>query len=183
MENKEEIDFEIGDVENFSSNKDQQFSHSSLVMMAMKKSLEAGNREMKAGWFNSRTDNQGNVIKTYVDDTRKNFIESVRSCLMIMACDLDSEAEQYIDECLNNIEIRKNVLTKLEDESWNKLTPESRIKNVRTLGIYHVKGVLTHPSLKEELVWFEIDMYRSILAELSKLTKRLDFYKAQVFEA
>ena len=54
--NKE--DFEIGSVENFGGVKDQEFSHSSLVMSAMKKCLEAGTKEMREGWFNERTDRQ-----------------------------------------------------------------------------------------------------------------------------
>ena len=44
MEQQDEI--EVGNVENFQSEKDQQFSHQSLVMIAMKKIIEIGCKEM-----------------------------------------------------------------------------------------------------------------------------------------
>jgi len=175
-------DFEIGDIENFSSNKDEQFSHSSLVMSTMKRASEAGSKEMKTGWFNTRQDKQGNTIKTYIDDTRKSFIESVKTCCMIMACDLDPEAEDYIDECLNEIDQKKIELAKLEEESYNKLNEGLKIL-MKSNGIYNIPGHVSHPELKEHLIWFELEMYRSIFAELSRLTKRLDFFKSQAFEA
>ena len=180
-------DFEIGDIENFSSNKDEQFSHSTLVMTAMKKTLEAGIREMHPGWFNTKTDRQGHTIKTYVDDTRKGFIEAVKTCCMIMAGDLDNdtkenEAKDYIDECLADVETKRIELAKIEENSWNK-QPDGFKTVMNQKGIYNIPGHITHPELKEQLVWFEIEMYRSIFAELSRLTKRLDYYKAQMFEA
>ena len=54
---------------------------------------------------------------------------------------------------------------------------------MKAKGIYNIPGHISHPELKEHLIWFEVEMYRSIFAELSKLTKRLDWYKAQSFEA
>ena len=185
-ESNEPLDFEIGDIENFSSNKDEQFSHSTLVMTAMKKALDAGVREMRPGWFNVKNDRNGHTIKTYIDDTRKGFVEAVKTCCMIMAKDMDDdpdkETNEYIDECLEDIEKKRIELAKIEEDSWNRQS-----KGVKTLmnakGIYNVPGHITHPELKEQLVWFEIEMYRSIFAELSRLTKRLDYYKAQMFEA
>jgi len=173
-------EFEIGDVENFSSSKDEQFSHSTLVMSAMKKCLEAGCKEMKTGWFNVKQDRQGNTIKTYVDDSRKNFIESIKTCCMVMACDLDKEAEEYIDECLEEIKIKKKELAQLEEESYNKLN-EGLKTLMKSKGIYNIPGHISHPELKEHLVWFELEMFRSIYAELSKLTQRLGFYKEEMF--
>lgn len=175
-------DFEIGDVENYSSSKDEAFSHSMLVMIAMKKALEAGTKEMRTGWFNVKQGNDGHVTKTYVEDTRKSFIESVKTCCMIMAGDIDPEAEEYIEECLEEIENKRVELALIEQRSW-----ESQNEGLKTLlrskGIYNIAGHINHPDLKEQLVWFEIEMYRSIFAELSRLTKRLDYFKAQSFEA
>ena len=182
MEPNNTPDFEIGDVENFSSNKDEQFSHSTLVMSAMKRASESGSKEMKTGWYNTKQDKQGNTIKTYIDDSRKSFIESVKTCCMIMACDLDEEAETYIDECLEDIDNKKMELAKLEEQSYSKLNEGLKVL-MKSNGIYNVPGHVSHPELKEHLVWFELEMYRSIFAELSRLTKRLDFFKSQAFEA
>jgi hypothetical protein len=176
-------DFEIGDVENFGGGKDEEFSHSSLVMSSMKKCIESATHELRKGWFNTRTDNRGNTIKTYVEDTRKVFIESVRTALMIMACDLDKEAEDYIDSCFEDIEKKRKELVIADDNAWNNLSKEYKIKNMKELGIQHISGHLTHPRLIEELEAYELEVYRSILAELGRLTKRLDFYKAEMFIA
>jgi hypothetical protein len=176
-------DFEIGDVENFGGAKDEQFSHSSLVMSAMKRCAESASHELRPGWFNTKTDRVGNTIRTYIEDTRKVFIESVKSCLMVMACDLDKEAEDYINDCLMDIENKKAELIKDNDNSWNSLSPENKIKNIKQTGIKHIPGHLTHPALLEELQAYELEMYRSVFAELSRLTKRLDFYKAEMFIA
>lgn len=175
-------DFEIGEIENYSGKKDEQFSHSMLVMIAMKKALESGNREMRSGWFNVKRGSEGQVIKTYIDDTRKGFIESVKTCCMIMAGDLDEEAEEYIDDCLNEIENKRIELAKIEEEAWNNQN-EGLKTLLRAEGIYNIKGHINHPDLKEQLVWFEVEMYRSIFAELSRLTKRLDYFKVESFEA
>ena len=106
---------------------------------------------------------------------------------MIMAGDLDNdtkenEAKDYIDECLADVETKRIELAKIEENSWNK-QPDGFKTVMNQKGIYNIPGHITHPELKEQLVWFEIEMYRSIFAELSRLTKRLDYYKAQMFEA
>lgn len=177
----EDSDFEIGDVENFGGQKDEGFSHSSLVMSAMRRTSEAASHELRAGWFNTKTDRSGNTIKTYIEDTRRVFIESVRSCLMIMAGDLDKEAEDYINDCLKDIEDKKKKLIEDDDRAWDSLNETNKFKLVNATGIRHIKGHLTHPALIEELGNFELEMYRSIFAELSRLTKRLDYYKAEAF--
>ena len=181
-DNDSSPDFEIGDVENFSNSKDEQFSHSSLVMSSMKRTVDAGNKEMKTGWFNVRQDAKGNTIKTYIDDSRKTFIESVKTCCMVMACDFDKEADEYIDECLQALEDKRIELAKIEEDSYNNLNTGLKAM-MKHQGIYNIPGHISHPELKEQLIWFEIDMYRSIFAELTRLTKRVDWYKSQAFEA
>lgn len=178
-----EDDFEIGNVETFGGNKDEEFSHSLLVMSAMRKCLESGSHELRPGWFNSRTDRQGNTIKTYIEDTRKVFIESVNSCMMIMSPDIDKIAEKYIDECLDSIEKKREELIQDDDRAWESLSAEGKVKNITLTGIKHIQGHLTHPVLIEELSNFEVNMYRNIVSELNRLTQRLDYYKAEMFEA
>jgi hypothetical protein len=182
MVDNEQVDFEIGDIENFSSSKDESFSHSTLVMNSMKKAIDAGTKEMREGWINTKTNHLGQVVKTYVEDTRKSFIESVKTCCMVMASDIDKDCEEYIDSCLEDIEEYRKELSKIEEDAWNK--QNNGMKTImNSKGIYNVPGHITHPELKEQMVWFEVELYRSIFAELSRLTKRLDYYKAQGFEA
>lgn len=178
--NNKNDDFEIGDVEGF-SHKDNAFSHSVLVMSAMRKGLENGSKEMRRGWFNEKSDPKGNTTKTYIEDTRKAFVETVKTCEMVMASDLDEEAVNELTKLKEGLKSYKKELAKLNDASWESLPEYKKIEYINQ-GNKHIKGFLTSPILKEEFDKFEIDMYREIFAELTRLTKRLDFYQAETFE-
>ena len=175
-------DFEIGSVENFGGAKDQEFSHSSLVMSAMKKCLEAGVKEMREGWYNERTDRQGNQIKTYIEDTRKAFIESVRSLKMIMAGDLDKTAVNKLNKYLGRIKTKEKELIAYDNSVWEKLTQHEKI-NYSRVGQRHFSKTLSNNILKKHFIEYELIQWRNIFAELSRLTKRLDYFKAEMFEA
>jgi len=175
-------DFEIGNVESFGNVKDQEFSHSSLVMSAMKKCLEAGTKEMREGWFNERIDRQGNKIRTYIEDTRKAFIESVRSLKMIMAGDIDYIAKKKIRKYILNIKSKEKEFINCDNEAWNKLTPFEKANYISS-GQRHFSMILSNPILQKHFIEYELIQWRNIFAELSRLTKRLDYYKAEVFEA
>jgi hypothetical protein len=174
-------DLEIGSVENFGGSKDEQFSHSSLVMSAMKRCLEAGTKEMREGWFNERTDRQGNQIRTYIEDTRKAFIESVRSLKMVMAGDLDVVAVKRIKKYLASIKEREQEFIKSNNETWDNLSSYEKGLYLKS-GQRHFSKVLTHPILKQHLIEYELQQWRKVFAELSRLTKRLGYYKSEPFE-
>ena len=174
-------DFEIGDVENFGGKKDEQFSHSSLVMSAMRRVTDAGSKELRPGWFNTRKDSQGHIIQTYIEDTRKVFIESVKTCMMVMSCDADENSRNNIGELLSRIEDKRKELVELNNKSWDELSPIEKI-NYTKAGERHIHGKISHKILIDELVEFELEIYREIFCELTDLTKRLDFYKAEIFE-
>ena len=180
VEDKE--DFEIGDVENFQGNKDKQFSHSSLVMAAMRKCMEFGAMEMREGWFNEKTDMKGNLIRTYISDTRKQFIESIRTLKMIMACDLDSKARERLKKYLLAIKNKEKELIQMDNEAWNRLPEHEKAHHI-SKGRFHFERLINYPGLKKHLIEFELEQWRKVFAELSRLTKRLDFYKAESFEA
>ena len=181
MVNNPDSDLEIGSVENFGGAKDEQFSHSSLVMSAMKRCLEAGTKEMKEGWYNERYDKQGNVIKTYIEDTRKAFIESVRSLKMIMAGDLDEKAFTRIAKYLSNIKKSEKQLIEFDNESWTKLNSYEK-RQYTNSGHRHYSKILSNPILRREFIEYELIQWRNIFSELSRLTKRLDYYKSETFE-
>ena len=180
MENNN-TDFEIGDVENFINNKDETFNHGQLVMTGMKNVIAAGNKEMVAGWTDKKGDKHGNIMEIYHEDTRRVFISCVQTLQLIMICDFDEEAHKNINALLSSLETKKEEHLKTQELIWNKLSfPEK--EHLTKKGEPHIKGVLTNPLLKDDLTEFQLNVYRKIFAELSLLTKRLDFYKADSFE-
>lgn len=177
MDEEGKDDFEIGDVESFSSGKDIQYSHSGLVMSVMRKCLDAGCEEMKAGYWQQRLDKQGNTISTYIEDTRRKFISSVMTACGFMKCDFDDDATDKINELRKKIEDKKNELAEENNKIWETMPMEQRRKNP------HVKGFITLPFLQDLMTEFQLDTYREIFEELNLLTKRIDFYKEEMFEA
>lgn len=171
-----EDDFEIGDVENFTSEKDEVFSHSALVMSAMRECLNAGCAEMKAGLWQQRLDKQGNTMSTYTEDTRRKFISCINTTIGIMVCDFDKEAEDNIKLLIKDVEDKKEELSKENDRIFENSSNEFRKQNP------HVKGFITFPFMQDLMTEYQLEIYRDIFAELSKLTERKNFYKSEMFE-
>ena len=122
---EEREDFEIEDVENWRGTEDNRFSHQTLVMKALDTCLTNGSVEMKEGFWNNKIDKQGNVIKLYQEDTRKKFIESVKTLLMLTHRDWKDD-EDYSTK----IEIKKKLLFNRKNfwlgeewKWWKSLSP------------------------------------------------------------
>ena len=180
---EQESDFQIGDVESYSSGKDQAFSHQALVMQTMKKCVEYGTMEQTQGVFISEKDMKGNTKVIYRQDVRKAFIESVRTAKMIMICDFDITAKEKIPALIEKINKRKKDIIKEQWGWYNKLSQSQK-------NSYIQRGVIiTQDSFSTDLPFFqsylfeELEVYRKILEELTLLTERLDFYKEEDFEA
>lgn len=175
-------DFEIGDVENFSS-KEQQFSHQILIMKCLTKCAENGSVEMVEGRVEHKIDKNGNVSTKYLPDTRKQFIESITTAKNFMSCDFDDDAKQKIKALLQKIQDNKNKWLDLEYSWWEsvdygvqqKLVLEGRncIK-----GLHNQKLYFKDNSISEEL-----SIWREVLEELNELTKRMNFYEQDTFTA
>ena len=174
---------EILDVENYKGGGQLQFSHQILVMRVMNKCIEAGTKEMRSGYYNEKADRFGNKIMTYVPDTRKEFIENVKTAEMIMVCDLDDDAIKNISEIKKELKKEFEKLCGMERMEWESLG--IKIKRDRwSKGIFQQRGTLNMKlPYYQEYLEFEVDCYRRILAELTQLTKRLDFYQEEDWEA
>jgi len=177
----EEERIQIADVEDFRGEKDVAFSHQQLVMRAMNKCLEAGCKEMRAGYFNEKQDTRGNIIRVYVEDTRKSFIECVETLEMIMECDLDEEAQKKILKIKNKLDETYKNLCKLEEKDWNECS--FKIKKYRWMnGIYYRKGYLNVKlPYYQDYIEEQVVASREIVKELSKLTQRLNYYQEEDF--
>ncbi len=176
-------EFEIQEVEDYTSSKDEQFSHQVLVMKSMKKCIDAGSVEMMSGWVNNSMDKQGNMKITYIQDTRKIFIETVKTAENMMACDFDEEAETNIKKIEEDLIETKESLCELEGNRWKNMHPMLK-NNLIQDGIIHEEGRLNQElPLYQEFLEEKIDCYRNILTELTKLTQRLGYYEGEIYEA
>jgi len=174
--NKSNDDFEIGDVENYNSGS-QQFSHQTLIMKCLNRCVECGTVEMVEGRIENKTDKSGNTSTKYFPDTRRQFIESVKTAKNFLKCDFDEDANSKINLLI--YKVNKNKEKWLNEEwdwwihfDWNlqqKLTMEGKgvIK-----GMHNQKHFFKDSSISEE-----VEIWRDILEELNDLTKRLDFYE------
>jgi len=176
-------DIEIIEPDDYHGEKDQQFSHQALIMGIMKKCGDAGCKEMRTGYFNEKADRFGNLNRIYVEDTRKMFIEAVKTAEMFMECDYDKEATAEIKKLKEDLnKIYKNFI---ESEKKDIENAPNLLKKQRLLtGIYHREGCL-HPKLQysQEYLEQEVDYHRKIFSALKKLTKRLNFYEEYDYEA
>jgi len=179
MKQKQETtddDFEIIDPENYSTEQEQAFSHQGLVMKGMTKCLEAGCKEMRSGYWNTRADRFGNIIKNYIEDTRKVFIECVETLEMIMVCDIDEDAKKKIDKLKEDLQRVYKKLLNDEKRDWDccsKVVRDERIRN----GICFREGCLNIKlPYYQDYIEEQVRIAREIVKELTKLTQRLDFY-------
>lgn len=169
-------DGDIIEPEQWRNPEEQQFNHQALVMSAMKKVLDSGSDELREGWWDEKVDKLGNVRRTWNKDTRKIFIESVRSLLMVMECDFDDEAKKVITDLISQIEIRRTFWMNEEWKWWSSLNPIQR-QQLTKEGKHVVQGYF-NKKLDFDNYFFEeeVGLYRQICTELNKLTYRLDFY-------
>jgi hypothetical protein len=179
MENKYENNLEIIDTETYQPEEQQQFSHQQLIMKAMNKVIEAGCKELRSGYWNEKQDKFGNITRTYIEDTRKVFIESVETLEMFMDCDLDEEAKEEIKTLKNNLKETFKELLVQEKKDWDKLSNLIKINRIKEGIIPREKGL--HPELHyaEEFIEARVKMNKEIVKSLTKLTKRLNFYKEE----
>lgn len=180
---KDSSDFEIGDVENFQYNKEEAFSHQSLVMSAMKRCLEFGAHELVEGLMETNVDSKGNIKQVYREDTRKRFVESIKCCKMVMVCDFDNDAKDNIKNLIKKIDDARDKWLKKESD-WFKGMPYETRQNAEAQGYFFMGGYFSNKLPFKDLFYEEeLNIWREIFEELSLLTKRLSFYKSEELEA
>lgn len=181
MDDNNENNLEIYDPESYRGGEQQhQFSHQGLVMTCMRNSIEAGSHEMRVGWFNMKYDKFGNISKNYVEDTRLRFIESVKTLIDVMYSDFDDDSNIIINQLLQSITDKKNKLLDDQYKWYINLTPREKATNV--------EGTIIKDAFNTNEIWyqyfmeFQVDIYRKILRELGKLSKRLNYYQEESLE-
>lgn len=171
-------DIEISEAENYRGDKIQVFNHQVLVMEVMRKLNEAGSHELRTGYTNQKVDRSGNTTTQYIEDTRKKFIECVKSAIAIMRCDFDKEAEDFVEQCFEELEAKRKVLLEAQWTWYQSLAP---------LPKQEFSGKIQRYFFAIDFGWYmeyvetEVACYRAISEELSNLTARKDFYVGDTY--
>ena len=168
---------EIENFEDFQSSQDQAFSHQVLVMRVMNKVIEAGCKELIEGHY-EEAEFKGVTKIIYQQDTRSTFIECVRTCMMYLVCDYDDKAKKNI-----------KILKKKERETKKRLLQEQLEYHSR--GDYNFKRAnpIDRKYFNPKFPYYntfideQVKIYRRIFAQLTLLTKRLNFYETEDYEA
>jgi hypothetical protein len=176
-------DFVIQDIENYSGQKNKQFNHQELIMISLRKAIEAGSCEMRPGYTNVKTDRKGNEIVAYVEDTRKRFIETVKICKSIIACDFDEEAEDLFNQTQEYLQNKLDEFLYLQINWWNSLSPLQKKDEIKQGHFVSPKYLNKNLPYYDLYIEEQVDVYREVLEEITKLTKRLGFYEMADFTA
>lgn len=104
-----------------------EFKKALLAMEAVRKCIESRGNEMKQGFWNTKIDKMGNPIKTWIEDQRKVYINSVIALESFLSaeCLNDEKYQDFIKEIKEEI---KNVFDKYNytiyemtsDYNWKK---------------------------------------------------------------
>lgn len=175
-------DFQIEDTENWRNPADNKFNHQVLIMKALTRIGETGSKELREGYWNEKTDKNGNTTREYHTDTRKEFIGSVKNLIMFMERDYDEEADTKILALQKKLIDKRNHWLNQEWLYWSSLA-ESMKKRLAAEGKAVSKGFF-NPKLNFDNYYYddETDIYREICSEINKLIKRLGDYEGVVYE-
>lgn len=165
---------DIVDVGGASWGEKKAYSHEQLVMVAMGRIAETGAHEMREGWMNVKTDQRGNTVRTYIEDTRKRHIESIKSAMEILERDYDDTATIKIEYYKSEINKKRKELLKEQNEWWNSLTLKHKQNYLHSPqgGIENSNAFNVNYGWYQLFIEYELELYRKIASELHKLIKR-----------
>jgi len=176
-------EIEVLDTESYIGGKDQQFSHSNLVYLAMKKANDLGSRELHAGWMDERVDRAGNKIMIYREDTRKAFVEAVKTVECNMDCDFDTHIKKHFKYLKQKLYNYKKDCLKREEEEWQSLPQKIKQEKLSQGYINRVDAFEIDSYWHQKYLEAEVFYHREILKALNRLAKRLDWYTEEEWEA
>lgn len=177
-------DIVIQDVEGYRSDNLMFFSFDKLAMDSLRRASESKAHEMRPGATNTKLDLQGNTVITYIEDTRKKFIESVKAAKMIWIAEFDKECEENVEKIKKHIENERKRLIKAQMEWWNNQTPK-----MKQILYFKGRAIITPGTFNSELPWYqefietEVEAYQEMCEEIVRLAKRLNYLKEEDFEA
>lgn len=172
-ENKQDDDIGIIDVENYQGNKEKTYNSQQLVMEQLSLCLKNGSVEMIEGWWDEKVNKNGEYTKIYHPDSRRTFIESVKSLMMFVHRDYkdDPKANKRIEDKKIEIKLRKKYWLNEELRWWHSLNPAQRQQKANegkavNQGMFNKKNDFDNFYFDEEL-----QLYRDIFEIIADFIK------------
>jgi len=174
-----QTDFELGNVEGFYSG-EQKFSHSALIMKGFNIVIDRAVKELHEGIYEKEETQKGTKI-VYKEDTRKAFIESVKTLKMLMVSDFDKEAIEDIKKIEIKIKEKYKYFLVQQKNWWENLNYTKRLE-------YSKEGLEPNPGFlnkwyQDTYLFEELDLYREMVEALTILSKRLNYYETDKTES
>ncbi len=178
-----EVDFEIIEPKDYSTEKETVYSHSTLVMSALRKAMDSRSKEMRDGYYNIKFDRLGNAHRVWIPDSRQEFIESVESLMMIQKRDFDSAINGKLNKIRQSLSKKYEDYCKKEKEHWEKLD-YLIIKEYNLNGTYFMERLLSERYLPYYKMYVrdKVDAYTKIVSLIQQLIKRLGDYQEETME-
>ena len=186
----------LSDSPEYSSKSD--FSKALIVADTMKRVLECRAKEMKKGYYNTTVSNDGNEIKTWIPDSRKEFISSVIALRLFLTPEIN-RSERAIKYVKTFEESAKAIFEKFcyheltydpkeceLKETGNKFIPS--IDHLTPYMFIDKKEKTSYPQEQKGLwndrvqqYWNEmLSLYDKLFEELSCLLDSINYFKSQV---
>ena len=186
----------LSDSPEYSSKSD--FSKALIVADTMKRVLECRAKEMKKGYYNTTVSNDGNEIKTWIPDSRKEFISSVNALKLFLAPEIyrSENAKKYIESFDTD---EKKLFDKF---CYDELTYDAKECKLKKTGDKFIPSIdynipymfvdrdrKTVYPLKEKGLWNDkvdqywnamLSLYDKLFEELSCLLDSINYFKSQV---
>lgn len=162
-----ENDIQIAEPNQFQFNKQEGFSHQLSVQKAYYKVEENLAKEMVEGMWTEIRDKHGNTKSIYLNDTRRESIEAIKTLKNVMIADLQGTIYlQKIRILLNRIDRIKESLLQEQINWWENLpyvNKKDYLKNHKSFNPRYLYDKLPyyHDNLNKQ-----VDIYRRIFEQL-----------------
>ena len=167
------------------------FSKAEVTRFQIQKILEIRSREMTPGYYNASVSNSGEEVRTWIPDSRKAFISSIKALKSLLFPEVVSE--ETIKSKLIKLEEREEKIfeencyheknqkgDKLE-ETGKKFIPEIdhyiHVNSTARDGVRSIERVKGIWNDKVSLYWDEmVELYDEVFAELNQLIHNLSYF-------
>jgi len=169
-----------------------EFNKPAIADFAVRKVIDLRAKEMKKGYFNEQLTKEGDIVRTYIEDTRKTFINGVQALKSLLEPEIRSikELKEFVEE-----------VTKKDEELFKKYSVrqwEVKEGTLKAYGEPYIPEVddyvlvtnFSNPNQRFKEIkgywnsrvatywWKRLKLYDSLFAELNVLTAKVHYFKS-----